>query len=68
MRWTVYLSGEIHSDWRQQIMEGAEKLLLPIDFCSANTDHDASDGAGDYLAPESEDFWRDHKSDRYSYI
>jgi YtoQ family protein len=62
MQWTVYLSGEIHSDWRQQIMEGAKQLNLPITFCSANTDHDSSDAAGDILAPQSEGFWRDHKS------
>ena len=62
MQWTVYLSGEIHSDWRQQIMEGAKQLNLPITFCSANTDHDSSDAAGDILGPQSEGFWRDHKS------
>ena len=62
MQWTVYLSGEIHSDWRQQIMEGAKQLNLPITFCSANTDHDSSDAAGDILAPQGEGFWRDHKS------
>jgi hypothetical protein len=24
MIWTVYLSGEIHTDWREQIAAGAE--------------------------------------------
>jgi YtoQ family protein len=62
MHWNVYLSGEIHSDWRQQIIAGAEQLTLPISFHSANTDHAASDAAGDFLAPQSEGFWRDHKS------
>ncbi|MFT6274072.1 MAG: YtoQ family protein [Halioglobus sp.] len=68
MQWTVYLSGEIHSDWRQQIMQGARKLELPITFCSANTDHDSSDSAGDFLAPQSEGFWRDHKSSKVNAI
>jgi YtoQ family protein len=68
MQWTVYLSGEIHSDWRQQIMDGAKKLDLPVSFCSANTDHDASDAAGDFLAPQSEGFWRDHKSSKVNGI
>jgi hypothetical protein len=35
MKWTVYLSGEIHTDWRDQITAAAEKLELPIEFCSA---------------------------------
>jgi len=68
MQWTVYLSGEIHSDWRQQIMDGAKALDLPITFCSANTDHEASDAAGDFLEPASEGYWRDHKSSRVNGI
>ena len=46
MTWNVYLSGEIHTDWRDQIIAGAAKLDLPINFTSAVTDHDASDAAG----------------------
>jgi len=49
MNWLVYLSGEIHTDWRLQIANGAEELKLPVSFCSAVTDHDASDAAGDVL-------------------
>lgn len=41
MNWTVYLSGEIHTDWRQKIMQGAEANRLPIRFTSAVTDHEA---------------------------
>jgi hypothetical protein len=44
MNWTVYLSGEIHTDWRQQIMQGAKLLDLPVTFTSAVTNHEASDG------------------------
>jgi len=62
MRWTVYLSGEIHTDWRQQIMDGVAALNLPMTFVSAVTDHAASDAAGDALGAESNSFWRDHKS------
>jgi YtoQ family protein len=62
MNWTVYLSGEIHTDWRQQIMDGAGAVRLPIDFISAVTDHEASDAAGDVLGAEDRSFWRDHKS------
>ena len=68
MNWTVYLSGEIHTDWRQKIKQGAEKLNLPVTFCSAVTDHDASDAAGDVLGAESNNFWRDHKSSKVNSI
>ena len=43
MNWNVYLSGEIHSDWRQQLVDGARELDLPVTFTSAVTDHQASD-------------------------
>jgi len=38
MNWLVYLSGEIHTDWRMQIAKGAEQHNLPVSFCSAVTD------------------------------
>ncbi len=60
--WTVYLSGEIHTDWRDQIKAGAKELGLDIEFTSANTDHGSSDAAGDHLGAEDKAFWRDHKS------
>ena len=68
MNWVVYLSGEIHTDWRQQIQHGAEGLELPLLFTSAVTDHDASDAAGDVLGAESTNFWRDHKSAKVNAI
>jgi YtoQ family protein len=68
MKWTVYLSGEIHSDWRQQIMQGAEAENLPVVFTSAVTDHEASDAAGDVLGAESNNYWRDHKSSKVNSI
>ena len=68
MTWTVYLSGEIHSDWRDQIIEEANKHELPILFTSAVTDHDLSDAAGDRLGPESTGYWRDHKSSKVNGI
>ncbi len=62
MSWTIYLSGEIHSDWREQIIAGAAALDLPVTFTSPVTDHEASDSAGDMLEPPSSGYWRDHKS------
>ena len=68
MNWTIYLSGEIHTDWRQQIMHASESLGLPVTFTSAVTNHEASDAAGDVLGTESDGFWRDHKSSKVNAI
>ncbi len=68
MTWKVYLSGEIHSDWREQIIDGVNRLGLPVDFSSPVTDHEASDAAGDMLGPDSSGFWRDHKSSKVNGI
>ena len=68
MNWNVYLSGEIHSDWRQQLVDGAREVDLPVIFTSAVTDHQASDAAGDQLGAESSSFWRDHKSSKVNAI
>ena len=68
MNWTVYLSGEIHTDWREQIIKGSEEAGLPIQFSSAVTDHDTSDAAGDSLGDETNNFWRDHKSAKVNAI
>jgi YtoQ family protein len=59
--WQVYLSGEIHSDWRERIEAGARKAKLPVTFSAPVTDHAASDDAGiGTLGDEEEPFWRDH--------
>ncbi len=68
MIWKVYLSGEIHTDWRERIVEGAQKLDLNIEFYSANTDHDSSDAAGDVLRENESGFWRDHQSSKVNAI
>jgi len=68
MNWTIYLSGEIHSDWREQIMQGAASNNLPVVFTSAVTNHEASDAAGDGLGAESDSYWRDHKSAKVNAI
>lgn len=60
--WHVYLSGEIHSNWRDQIAEGAAQKSLPVTFTSAVTVHEDSDDCGTrILGEESTDFWKDHK-------
>ncbi len=56
----VYLSGEIHTDWREQITQGAEGL--DITFHSPVTDHAASDDCGvAILGAEDDKFWHDRK-------
>ncbi|MFC2073806.1 YtoQ family protein [Campylobacterota bacterium] len=62
MALTVYLSGEIHTSWRDEIMAETQKAGLDIVYVSAVTNHEASDAAGDHLGTEEKQFWRDHKS------
>ena len=64
----VYLSGEIHTNWREEISKGAAANGLDIKFTAPVTDHAASDAAGDHLGAESEAFWRDHKSSKVNAI
>ncbi len=68
MNYLVYLSGEIHTDWRDQIVSGCKSANLPVSFTSAVTDHEASDAAGDVLGEETNGFWRDHKSAKVNAI
>jgi YtoQ family protein len=68
MGFVVYLSGEIHTSWRDEIQEGAAALGLDVAFTSAVTDHDASDAAGDCLGAEDRQVWRDHKSAKVNAI
>jgi YtoQ family protein len=67
--WSVYLSGEIHSDWREQIEEGARKAELPVRFTGPVTDHATSDECGvAILGAEPDAFWKDHKGAKLNAI
>ena len=56
----VYLSGEIHTDWRERIIAGAAGLDLV--FSGPVTDHAASDDCGvAILGAEPDKYWHDHK-------
>ncbi|CAN0495309.1 unnamed protein product [Discosporangium mesarthrocarpum] len=60
--WKVYLSGEIHSDWRERIQDGAAAAGLPIRFGAPVTVHENSDDCGvAILGSEPNNFWHDHK-------
>ena len=62
MAWQVYLSGEIHTDWRERVERGAADAGLDVTFTSPVTDHAASDGCGvAILGDEQQAFWKDHK-------
>jgi len=68
-KWSVYLSGEIHSDWRERIVEGVKNRDLDIQFFSPVTDHASSDDCGArILGEESNPFWRDHKGAKVNAI
>ncbi|GAB4546413.1 MAG: YtoQ family protein [Phycisphaerales bacterium] len=61
-RWSVYLAGEIHSDWRERVAEGVRTHALPVDLTGPVTDHALSDDAGAMiLGAEKDPFWHDRK-------
>ena len=60
--WSVYLSGEIHSDWRERIAKGVSDENLPVALLSPVTVHETSDMCGvEILGAEDQAFWQDHK-------
>ena len=69
MEITVYLSGEIHTEWRNEIINKSNELNLPIEFLSPNTNHELSDDVGvKILGNEDKKFWHDHKSAKINLI
>ena len=58
----VYLAGEIHTNWREEIIENCKKENLDIQFSSPVTDHPSSDDCGiKILGAEEKDIWKDRK-------
>jgi YtoQ family protein len=67
--WTVYLSGEIHTNWRDKIANGASNIGIPVIFLSPVADHASSDNCGvNILGPEDSDYWKDHKGAKVNAI
>ena len=65
----VYLSGEINSDWRNEIINLCKNENLEISFSSPITNHEASDNCGiDILGPEENNFWKDNKGAKINSI
>ena len=66
---SVYLSGEIHSDWREKIQSGSRSTGLEIDFNAPVTHHESSDDCGvAILGGEDNPFWKDHKGAKINAI
>ena len=62
MKWTVYLAGEIHSDWRAELADLVRASELPVELVGPVTDHGASDDCGvEILGEETNPFWHDRK-------
>ena len=62
MKLTVYLSGEIHTSWRDDVEIACRQKGLDITFLAPVTDHTASDDCGVHiLGDEADKFWHDHK-------
>ncbi len=69
MKFKVYLSGEIHTDWRNNIITASEKAELPICFFSPVLDHQASDEVGEkILGSETSPFWKDQTAAKINTI
>ena len=60
--WKVYLSGEIHSDWRAQIADGVRAAGLPVRLDAPVCVHEDSDDCGAVILGREDDaFWHDRK-------
>ena len=65
----IYLSGEIHTDWRDEIMSLCKKEKLNVSFSSPVTNHEASDNCGvEILGEEEKNFWKDNKGAKINSI
>ena len=68
-QWNVYLSGEIHSDWREQIADGIAAADLPVALSAPVTVHADSDDCGAIIfGAEETAFWHDRKGARLNAI
>ncbi len=69
MTYSVYLSGEIHSSWRQDIESGIQAKGLDVQLTGPVCNHEASDDVGvNILGAESDNFWKDHKAAKINAI
>ena len=65
----VYLSGEIHTNWRDEIINKCNEENLEIEFMSPTTNHELSDDVGvKILGNEDKKFWHDNKGAKINAI
>ena len=69
MSYAVYLSGEIHSDWRGEITQALQDKQLDVEMLAPVCNHEASDEVGvRILGDEEKPFWQDHKAAKINAI
>ena len=69
MKLKVYLSGEIHTNWRDEIIDKCKSKNLEIEFSSPTTNHELSDDVGvKILGNEENKFWHDNKGAKINAI
>ena len=69
MKLKVYLSGEIHTNWRDEIINKCISKNLKIEFSGPTTNHELSDDVGvKILGDEEKKFWHDNKSAKINAI
>jgi len=60
MELVVYLAGQIHDDWRDQVASKAREKNLSLSFVAPQTNHDRSDAIGeDILGEQPNNLYRD---------
>ena len=69
MKWKIYLSGEIHTNWRDELRLIASEAGLNVEFLEPETEHNLSDNFGaNILGSEDKKFWHDHKGAKINSI
>ena len=69
MKLTVYLSGEIHTNWRDELISACDIMDLEVNFLSPVTNHENSDDCGvAIMGVEDDKFWHDHKGAKLNAI
>ena len=60
MEFTVYLAGQIHDDWREDVIKKSKEKGLKLNFVGPQTNHDLSDNIGEnILGKQPTDYFKD---------
>lgn len=67
MQLTVYLAGQIHDDWRQEVKDKAKQKELPVKFTGPMENHDRSDNIGeDILGKQPNAVFKDEAASKFN--